>query len=97
MNQSRSQARRGSRREARSAEDRHRHRTEGTKAACEGRWYPEGSQVAWNRDWYGAAHLKGASNEPGRGAAMTSGPQLTNSLLIRFIAGPPSIERHRLH
>ena len=27
------------------------------------------------------AHLKGASNEPVRGAAMTSGPQLTNSLL----------------
>ena len=34
-------------------------------------------------NWYGAAHLKGASNEPARGAAMTSGPQLTNSLLRR--------------
>ena len=31
----------------------------------------------------GPAHLKGASNEPARGAAMTSGPQLTNSLLRR--------------
>src|SRR5262249_55305917 len=30
---------------------------------------------------------KGASNEPARGAAMTSGPQLTNSLLRR--AWPP--------
>jgi hypothetical protein len=29
------------------------------------------------------AHLKGASNEPARGGAMTSGPQLTNSLLRR--------------
>ena len=28
-------------------------------------------------------HLKGASNEPARGGAMTSGPQLTNSLLRR--------------
>src|SRR6478672_513104 len=31
----------------------------------------------------GPAHLKGASNEPARGAAMTSRPQLTNSLLRR--------------
>ena len=55
----------------------------GAKAACERRRYLEGGQVARDRDWHGAAHLKGASNEPARGGAMTSGPQLTNSLLRR--------------
>jgi hypothetical protein len=43
--------------------------------------YLEGCQVAQDRDWHGAAHLKGASNELARGAAMTSGFQLTNSSL----------------
>ena len=55
----------------------------GAKAACEGHWYLEGGETARHRKWHGAAHLKGASNEPARGAAMTSGPQLTNSLLRR--------------
>ena len=39
-----------------------------------------GGEVTRHRDGHGAAHLKGAGNEPARGAAMTSGPQLTNSL-----------------
>ena len=52
----------------------------GAKAACEGLGYLEGCQVARHRDWHSAAHLK-PSNEPARGGAMTSGPQLTNSLL----------------
>ena len=39
-----------------------------------------GGEVTRHRDRHGAAHLKGAGNEPARGAAMTSGPQLTNSL-----------------
>ena len=56
---------------------------EGAKAACEGCGYLEGGQVARDRDWHAAAHLKGASNEPARGAVMASGPQLTNSLLRR--------------
>ena len=72
---------------ARPPEDRPRDRTEGAKAAREGCGYFEGGQVARDRDWHGAAHLKGASNAPARGAAMTSGPQLTNSLLGR--ARPP--------
>jgi hypothetical protein len=67
----RSQARRRSRREARPTEDRQRDRTQGAKAACEGLGYLEGCQVARHRNWHGAAHLKGASNEPARGAAMT--------------------------
>ena len=33
------------------------------------------------------ANLKGASNEPARGGAMTSGPQLTNSFLRRLTPG----------
>ena len=61
--------------------------TEGAKAAYEGLGYLEGCQVARDWDWHGAAHLKGASNEPARGAAMTSGPQLTKGLLRR--AWPP--------
>src|SRR5262245_61173039 len=69
----RSQARRRSGREARPTESRQRERTQGAKAACEGRGYRD-----W--DWHGPAHLKGASNEPARGPAMTSGPHLTNSL-----------------
>ena len=48
---------------------------EGAKAACEGYGYLKGGEVARARDSHGAAHLKGASNEPERGAAMTSGPQ----------------------
>src|SRR5260221_6908938 len=60
-------------REARPAEDRQRDRTEGAKAACEGCGYLEGGQVARDRDWHGAAHLKGASNEPARGGAMSRG------------------------
>src|SRR5215471_4525291 len=67
-------------------EDRHRDRTEGAKAACEGRWYLEGGQVARARDGHGAAHLKGASNEPARGAAMTSGP---SSPTVCYCALPP--------
>ena len=63
-----------SRREARPTEDRQRDRAEGAKAACERCGYLEGRQIARDRNWYGAAHLKGASNEPARGAAMTSGP-----------------------
>jgi hypothetical protein len=55
----------------------------GAKAACEAYGHPKDSQVARGWDWHGTAHLKGASNEPARGAAMTSGPQLTNSLLRR--------------
>src|SRR6516162_8827170 len=70
-------------REARPAEDRWRDRTEGAKAACERCGYLEGGEIARDRDWHGAAHLKGVSNEPARGTAMTSGPQLTNSLLRR--------------
>src|SRR5262245_54862563 len=85
--QSRAQARRRPGRETRPAEDRQRDRAEGAKAACEGLGYLEGCQVARDWDWHGAAHLKGASNEPTRGGAMTSGPQLTNSLLRR--AWPP--------
>src|SRR5262249_20386385 len=77
----RSQARHSAGREARPAENRQRDRTEGAKSACGGCGYLEGGQVARDRDWHSAAHLKGASNEPARGGAMTSGPQLTNSLL----------------
>src|SRR5262249_22626540 len=65
------------------AQGRQRDRTEGAKAACEGCGYPEGGQVARDRNWHGPAHLKGASNEPARGGPMTSGSQLTNSLLRR--------------
>src|SRR5262245_56858217 len=47
-------------------------------SGCSGRearpGYLEGGEIARHRNWYGAAHLKGASNEPARGAAMTSGP-----------------------
>src|SRR5262249_4153446 len=39
-------------------EDRPRDRTEGAKAACDGRRYLEGGQVAWDPDWHGAAHRK---------------------------------------
>ena len=46
-------------REARPAEDRQRNRTEGAEAACEGRGYLEGGQVARHWDWHGPAHLKG--------------------------------------
>src|SRR5262249_1519379 len=42
--------------------------------ACERCGYLEGGQVARHRNWHGPAHLKGASNEPARGGAMTSGP-----------------------
>ena len=83
----RSQARRCSRREARPTEDRQRDRARGAKAACERCGYLEGRQIARHRHWHGAAHRKRASDEPARGGAMTSGPQLTNSLLRR--AGPP--------
>src|SRR6516165_3106466 len=58
--QSRAQARRCSRREARPAEDRWRDRTEGAKAACEGRRHLEGGEVARDRDWPGPSHLKRA-------------------------------------
>jgi hypothetical protein len=90
-----SRARRRPGREARPAQDRHRDRPEGAKAACERCGYLEGSQIAWNWDWHGAARREGASNELARGA-MTSvprltqqfvtarlTPQLTNSLLRR--------------
>jgi DNA invertase Pin-like site-specific DNA recombinase len=49
--------------------------------------YLEGRQIARHRHRHGAAHRKRASDEPARGGTMTSGPQLTNSLLRR--AGPP--------
>jgi len=52
------EARRGSGREARPTEDRQGDRAEGAEAACQGHWYSEGSQIAWDWDWYGAAHLK---------------------------------------
>ena len=65
---------------ARPAEDRPPDRTQGVKAAREGCGYFEGGQVARHRDWHGAAHLRRASDESARGGAMTSGPQLTNSL-----------------
>jgi hypothetical protein len=69
---------------ARPAEDRQRGRTEGAKAACEGCRYLEGVAKSLGIGTGTApAHLKGASNEPARGGAMTSGPQLTNSLLRR--------------
>jgi hypothetical protein len=58
----------------RPAKDRQRDRTQGAKAV---------GQVARHRNWHGPAHLKGASNEPARGAAMTIGPQLTNNSLRR--------------
>ena len=45
---------------ARPPEDRPRDRTEGAKAAREGCGYFEGGQVARDRDWHGAAHLKRA-------------------------------------
>src|SRR5262249_30070114 len=57
---SRAQARRCSRREARPAEDRWRDRTEGAKAACEGRGHLEGGEVARDRDRHGPSHLKRA-------------------------------------
>src|SRR6516225_6109545 len=60
-------------RETRSPEDRQRDRAEGAKAACER--YLEGRQIARHRHWHGPAHLKGASNEPARGAAMSKGEQ----------------------
>ena len=59
-NQSRSQARRCSGREARPAEDRQRDRTKGAKAACERCGYLEGGKVSQHRDWHGPAHLKRA-------------------------------------
>jgi DNA invertase Pin-like site-specific DNA recombinase len=71
------------RREARPAQDRQRDRADGAKAACERCGYLEGGEIARHRNWHGPAHLKRASNKPARGAAMTSGPQLTNSLLWR--------------
>ena len=37
--------------------------------------------------WHGAAHLKGASNEPARCAAMTSGLQLTKVALDPPVGG----------
>jgi hypothetical protein len=43
------------------SEDRQRDRTEGAKAAREGRGYLEGGQVARARDWHGATHRKRAS------------------------------------
>src|SRR5262249_5884325 len=58
--QSRAQARRRSRREARPAEDRQRNRTQGAKAACEGCGHLEGGEVARDRDWHGPSHLKRA-------------------------------------
>src|SRR6516165_6042762 len=85
--QSWAQARGRPGRETRSPEDRQRDRAEGAKAACERCGYLEGRQIARHRHWHGAAHRKRASDEPARGGAMTSGPQLTNSLLRR--AGPP--------
>src|SRR5262249_30431796 len=48
-------------------------RTEGAKPACERRGYLEGGYVPRDRDWHGARHRKGASNEPARGAAMNGG------------------------
>src|SRR5215475_8490969 len=39
------------------------------------------------RDRHSPAHLKGASNEPARGAAMTSGPQLTQFVTARLTPG----------
>src|SRR5262245_27142854 len=45
-------------REARPAEDRCRDRTEGAKAACEGRGHLEGGEVARDWDWHGTAHLQ---------------------------------------
>jgi hypothetical protein len=47
---------------------------EGAKAACERCGYLEAGEIARHRNWHGPAHLKGASNEPARGGAMTSGP-----------------------
>src|SRR6516164_2356445 len=44
---------------ARPPEDRPRDRTEGAKAACEGRGHLEGGEIARDRDWHGAAHRKG--------------------------------------
>src|SRR5262249_29479867 len=73
--QSRSQACRGAGREARPTEDRRRDRAEGSKAAREGCGYFEGGQVAWHRDWHGAAHLRRASDESARGGAMSKGEQ----------------------
>jgi len=37
---------------------------------CERCGYLEGGEIARHRNWHGPAHLKGASNEPARGAAM---------------------------
>src|SRR4029077_17035064 len=71
--QSRSQACRRPGREARPAEDRQHDRTQGAKAACEGLGYLEGCQVARHRNWHGAAHFKGESNEPAKGGAMSKG------------------------
>jgi len=56
---------------ARPPEDRPRDRTEGAKAACEGRGHLEGGEVARDRDWHGATHrkggwLKGVSSSTGR-------------------------------
>ena len=45
---------------ARPPEDRPRDRTEGAKAACEGRGHLEGGEVARDRDWHGPSHLKRA-------------------------------------
>src|SRR5262245_57296699 len=59
------------------------HGTEDSTAACEWRGYLEGGEIARHRNWHGPAHLKGASNEPARGVAITSGPQLTTVLLRR--------------
>src|SRR5262249_36772724 len=50
------------------------HDNGGAKAACERSGHLEVGEIARHRDWHGAAHRKGASNEPARGAAMTSGP-----------------------
>src|SRR5262249_15116715 len=72
----------------RPAEDRQRGRAEGAKAACERCGYLEGGQVARDWDWHGAANLKGASNEPARGAAMTSGPQLTKTVCYGALDPP---------
>ena len=74
--------------EARPAEDRQRDRAEGAKAACEGCGHLEGGEIARDRDWHGPAHLKGASNEPARGAAMTSGP---NSPTVCYDALDPPV------
>src|SRR4029453_11232235 len=56
-------------------EDRQHDRTQGAKAAREGCGYFEGGQVARDRDWHGAAHLRRASDESARGGAMSKGEQ----------------------